>query len=191
MIRGCCPPRRPRARRYRAPPDRAGRARPDRPRRRISRLASGSLRSSGAMLRTVTPASCRSRSRMPSPVVPASPSMKTVAFRWSLRRCVRGHGRHGVRPWLVCPVDRLSEHKSRAGHVGSKTKKAALEARLAVQAPIAVIALAQTERMNGVGGRLRESFITAFYVPSSRGMSMPSPLPAQKRRPGGRLLNPI
>ena len=46
-----------------------------------ARLAAGSLRRSGSMLLRSTPATARSRSRMPRPVVPASPSMNTAAAR--------------------------------------------------------------------------------------------------------------
>jgi hypothetical protein len=45
-----------------------------------SRLAWGSLRRSGAMLTISMAGMAASLSRMPSPVVPASPSMKTFAI---------------------------------------------------------------------------------------------------------------
>jgi hypothetical protein len=45
-------------------------------------LGLGSLRRAGSMLRIAMPGMPFRRSRMPRPVVPASPSMKTVLVRW-------------------------------------------------------------------------------------------------------------
>ena len=47
-----------------------------------ARLACGSLRNDGSMLTTSMPGICAKRSRIWSPVVPASPSIKTLGM-WS------------------------------------------------------------------------------------------------------------